>query len=108
MTKIIERIRHAITRRPVRVAEAALGLATALGIGLTDAGEAHALALVTALVGVIGAEVAQRKTTPTADPKGVDPVKVAEQIDVNADPGEVDRILADVLGYTPGQEEVGH
>lgn len=107
MSKIIETIRHAITRRPARVAEAALALAGTLGFALTDTAEAQVVAVVTALVGLIGAEVAQRKTTPTADPKGVDVAKVAEQIDVDTDAVEVERILADVLGYPPDDAEVG-
>ena len=63
------KIRRAFRRRPVRVAEAVLALAAALGVGLSDTAEAQVIAIVTALVGLIGAEVAQTKTTPTAEPR---------------------------------------
>lgn len=68
-----ERIRDAIRRRPVRVAEAVLALAAVLGIGLTDTAEAQVLAIVVALVGLIGGEVAQTRTSPyVPEPDGVD------------------------------------
>lgn len=65
---VYDRIRHAIERRPVRVVEAVLALAAALGIGLTDTAETQVVAIVTALVGLIGGEIAQTKTTSTKHP----------------------------------------
>lgn len=60
-----------VRRRPVRVAEAVLALAAALGVALAPELEEHVLGLVGTLVavGVLGGEVAQTRTTPTADPR---------------------------------------
>lgn len=70
---MLDRIRTAIVRRPVRVVEALLALAAALGIGLTDSAEAQVVAITVALVGLIGGEVAQTRTSPyVPEPDGVD------------------------------------
>lgn len=66
---MLARILTAARRRPVRVVEAALALAAALGVGLTDSAEAQVVAIVVAVVGLIGGEAAQRHTTPTVDPR---------------------------------------
>ena len=66
----MDRIIYALKRRPVRVVEALLALAAALGIGLLPDVEDAVVGLIATLVavGIIGGEVAQTQTTPTVDP----------------------------------------
>lgn len=90
MTRILARIAAAVRHRPVRVAEAALALAAAVGIGLTDTAEAQIIAIVTALVGLVGAEAAQTRTIPVARDPNVDHrVPKAQRLDVDAGPDAV-------------------
>ena len=62
---------HAIRRRPVRVAEAAIvafaAAAATWGVDVVDQIEALIAGL--AAVGVISGEVAQKLTTPLSDPR---------------------------------------
>lgn len=64
---MIDRIAHALRRRPVRIVEALIVLAGALGLALDPDAAQSILVLVGLVVG--GGEVAQTKTTPVADPK---------------------------------------
>ena len=61
------KIRRAVKRRPVRVAEAVVALAGALGLVIQPEATAAILTLVALTIG--GGEAAQRRTTPVADPR---------------------------------------
>lgn len=64
---MVDRVKDALLRRPVRVAEAVLALAAALGYAVNPELQAEIAALVGAVVAVF--EVAQIKTTSLADPR---------------------------------------
>lgn len=64
---MLDRIRHAFQRRPVRVVEALIVLAGTLGLVL-DPEATEAILTLVGLV-LVGGEAAQTKTTPTADPR---------------------------------------
>lgn len=68
---MLDRIRKAVRRRPVRVVEAVLALVAAVGVAVTPEAEAAVRAIIAALgaVGVVGGEVVQRRTTPLAEPR---------------------------------------
>ena len=64
---MLDRLWSKTKRRPVRVVEAAIGLAAALGLTLAPDVEQAVIVLVVALVGIVGGEVAQTKTRPLDD-----------------------------------------
>lgn len=63
---IVRRVVFAIRRRPFRVVEVVVAVAALLGVAIDPDAQEHLVALVVLLVG--GGEVAQRYTTPLADP----------------------------------------
>lgn len=64
MSNLLQRVVRKIRRRPVRVLEAVLALAAALGVtvGPELVGSAEAVVGVLAAVGIVGAEAAQLRT----------------------------------------------
>lgn len=71
MSDLLSRIRRAIARRPVRVAEAVIAIAAVLGvtIGPEVLDAVEQIVAVVAAVGIVSGEVAQRWTTALSDPR---------------------------------------
>ena len=67
MSDLLSRIRRAIARRPVRVAETITVIVAAAGVTLAPEVEDALPAIVTALAAVLTGEAAQTRTRPTAD-----------------------------------------